>query len=515
MMVQCGEALHKITRTGVIFLFLVVCTFQTIHAFSQNDTLQFARAMADTGAYQEANNILEQYNKHNVNLEALLLQAKLLGWLDASSEAIRIYEKALGIFPDSPEVKLRYGTLLFELSKWHKSKSLFQEYAEKDSDNLNVQIKLGWIDLWLGRTEAARHRVTYILRMEPENAEALTLRTEIKRLTAPYLHGEFKYLTDDQPHDRQQYSLGVDWYVSWLVAPTAGLGISYFNVGDSLAHTREASLGNTFQIPSIGLKLKAIVGLFQYQETQKKTLGTWNVTVSQPLFKSLRLEAMAGEQPYQYTVRSIARSTPLMQQESQIKLVFDHKDRWLAEAAYIDQQFLKDQHVRSAYGWGLFSPLMTKNLTLHFGYAYSYKDSDTLTYEALRDETGQPIFDSKGRIQGIYDPYFSPFEQHIHDVLASAYIHVGNKLTWSVRTSYGFWSKASIPYLFQDLDQNQNVFVNRETTSQRFYPWVLETTVKWKIAPLLELSFKYAYQELLFYKSHTANIRIQYQLPHE
>ncbi|MDP9229842.1 MAG: hypothetical protein M3O67_04100, partial [Bacteroidota bacterium] len=122
--------------------------------------------------------------------------------------------------------------------------------------------------------------------------------------------------------------------------------------------------------------------------------------------------------------------------------------------------------------------------------------------------TGIPVVNSQ--VDGVYDPYFTPANQVIHSLLASATIHFSKTVNFTSRVSIGVVAHADNPILLEDRNPVNQYFINKTYSDLKYTPAEFVNDLRFQFSERFFLNADYTYSSLIFYKSHQANIQLKY-----
>ncbi|GAA4467616.1 hypothetical protein GCM10023189_51620 [Nibrella saemangeumensis] len=483
------------------------------------DTVEYARARAYANDFAEADRLLSLYTLTHNDINAYRLHAQVLYWMKAYSRAEAVYETALATYPDVPVVKLDYGRMLFELGRMKRAEDLLNDYLPHDPRHAETHMLLTYVDLWQGNSQAARNRIAQLRLWYPDNKDIETLAGTVYAQTGTTFRAGCSYRADDQPLRKVSYTLEAGRADTWWFSPVVRFRMDNFTVSTTTYTTQWLQAGNTVTLGRMGLTVQGSAGLFTARYPGKKNgtgAGdqavselTGSLQVTQKLTPSLFLELGGDRQPYQYTIASI--QTPLLPYVAQASLRLNKADAWLGKAGYEVQQFRRTGRVTTAYGWLLAPLLTTKRVDLKAGYAITYTDADRSTFvPALSLNSILTNYRPDTPIRGVYDPYFSPANQLVNALLASARLRVVKGVELSAKANAGIWASAGNAYLYLDNGPGNTVVLNRDFGTMRYHPVVLEGDLRVTCSRHISLQASYTYSSLFFYKSHQASVDLKY-----
>lgn len=487
-----------------IFLALLILSVNYIGAQQTvlSDTISQARSLINEKKFEDALQLLSAYNSNNSNLEAMRIHAQLLYWMKKFDEANALYEKTLSLFPDAVSVKLDYGRMLFQLSRFSKARLSLNDYLIFDSTHLETNTMLAYIDLWTGHIAAAKKRAALLERHNPGNGDAAYILQQISIYTAPYIKIGGAVYSDDQPLQSQRFEPEAGFYQSWIFSPFIKASLYSFDA-DRNYKTSWIEAGNKISFASSKTDLEFSAGYFQannYSGTM-----SWKVKLDQKISTALSFDVASQKKPYQYTLNSI--KYPFLYQVTEIGLNLDNKKHWLARGAFQNQGFDDGNKVYTAYLWFL-APLIQKNdFSLKAGYSFSYANANQNNFEP-KNQSFPPVLNTE--VDGIYNPYFTPADQTIHSLLGSLHIPFSKFVSFTSRLNIGISAHASQPSLFVDKKGTGPFFINKKFESYSYTPVEFSSELQLNLSQNFFITGNYIYNSLIFFKSHSANILLKY-----
>lgn len=495
-------------RPLVMIRFLICCFFLTaLSAQAQvKDTLAYARELAYSNKFAEAEDILTHYNRNETDVYGLWLQAQNAYWMGDPPKAIALYRKAYQMAPDLADLKLDYARILFNTGNLKEAKSILEDYESFQPAHPETQVMLGYLDLWSGKPGRARARVEKVLQESGENDLVNPLLKDIRILTAPYVTTGFNAFTDDQPLEFNEYKVGAGKYFSGLFAPFINAGTREFSVSGLDLQSYYVEAGNKFSAGIYGPEVILSVGLFKPDASKENTEVTGTLGVSQKIYNHFSLELTAARRPYQFTVASIR--DPLMQTSAAAALSYNNIDRLIGKAAYERQFFPDDNVLTNAYIYALGAIVNKPVFHLDLGYSLSYSNSEENTFRPVEEISNLAGYSSQ--IPGIYDPYFSPQNQVVNSLLVSARIVPARFLTIKARGNYGFYAKADNPSLFATRNPGNNMRIEKFYSPLEYTPLELVGELEFNISEGFSLSTNYQFSRLFFYELHQVGLMAKY-----
>jgi tetratricopeptide (TPR) repeat protein len=507
-------------KLGIISYCILICLTVTVPVFELNaqsnpDTLTLAKSLRDKGLLTNSIDLLNHYVRNNPNdLNGKWLLAQATFYAKDFKKSKRLYNEAIALDPSNKVLRLDYAKTLTEMGETVEAEALLNEIVQQEPGNAEAWYTLARITWWGGKSKAAIHMLDNIIRNAPNFKAAQTLHNEILKERLPWVRMNAMYRTDDQPLPFAQIGLEGGKSISTLLNPDVNL---YFPTalpdGDVLSY-QGLKLGNTFIFKQGKTKLYVNAGLIQHA-SNLGTDWTGRLQIQQKLKKYWLIGAEVNRNPYFSTMGSL--NIKLAEEHAGLSVAFDKPGSWNGKlSGGISRFSVDDNMVRSVSGW-LFAPeLKVWKLKAGLGAGFNYSDSDTNLY--VSDKTIAEFYkgnstNSNKKINGVYDPYFTPENQQVVSLLLNINYAVSKKITLNAKLNYGVLASSDYPYLFPDSLNGAVVFV-REFIKKDFNPMEAGIQADWKIRDNLALSLRYTYSETIFYASHYAGFTLTKRLGH-
>jgi hypothetical protein len=475
---------------------LVACFVLFLSVFAQGqDTLALAQDKAYASDLEGADRLLSAYNAHRNDVEALRLHGYILYWKQDYKRSDQVFERALAAFPESANLRLEYGRILWERGKLRPAEAQLLPYLAQDSLHAEANLLQAYIEYWKGDTRKARQRGERISALYPEYGAVKGLLGEIKSATSPWMRLQTQYFTDDQPLAASRTELEVGQYASRWLSPRLQFHYAHFLLEEEARPMLIARGHNQFYLNRSKSRLDVSAGLFAPLTGGGAAQFTGGVFLSQPLPANFSLELGVDRRPYLFTLQSV--NEPFSETFAQAALRFDRSGKWMGKAAWERQGFDDGNVVETSYAWML-APLLNRwGLTLLAGYSFSYADSRENQFQPLI--AYDPLRPEEDPVPGVFSPYFTPARQTQHTALGALRYRAGEKLQIGLRGGAGVWAFADIPYFYPDFDPAGNVGYQKGFERMRYSPWELAAELRLKVDRRSSLTATYHRQHLLFY----------------
>jgi hypothetical protein len=144
---------------------------------------------------------------------------------------------------------------------------------------------------------------------------------------------------------------------------------------------------------------------------------------------------------------------------------------------------------------------------LRFGYGYSFSNSRRNDFTATKSvDSIVAHYTSTSTIVGVYDPFFTPDEQHIHSALATLKLNPSGHIEIGANAGIGFYAYTQNPYLFLNKNTSNELYIDKGASREGFVPVDAGAYVEYRFAKKYSLRADYKYRSTYFYSSHTAGL---------
>jgi hypothetical protein len=362
---------------------------------------------------------------------------------------------------------------------------LLRSYVAKHPSDAHAQFMLGETLYWVGDWSGAKLHFTEALRLDPAQAEARRQLEEIRQVTAPWIKLAASHRRDDQPLRQGASMIEGGLFLKPLQRVIFRAEPQLFGSVDH-GFVLSADAGWLAYWPSLKLETELGGGYLARRGTGASDwIGRASIGVRLPQGISLRVRSERAA--YLWTLASL--ETPIVTNKGQGIFSWDRKG-WLAEAAYGADFFPDGNKVWNAYGWLLAPLVRSHGTTLRAGYSLSYSDSDESRWNL-------PAGGGEGR----YDPYYTPEELRVHDVIFSGDVHLTHSLTFHANGGYGFSAREIAPP--SQLDQAPAL--------RKFHPWNAHASLDVALARGLSLRLSGDHEKTAFWRMNRFSAGLTYR----
>lgn len=485
------------------------------------DILEMAKKLKNDGKIKSTYNLLKQYTLNNFNdIDGLWLFAQTAYWMKHFKESESIYENTIQLYPDNYYLKLDYAKMLVSIGNFNKAQPLLNAYLNYDSTNVEALTLLAKISYWQGNYNEAENKAVKVLARYPEYNSALTLQNEILLAKSPWIELGSIYTSDDQPLQNISPAIGGGIYLNSLFSPYINVQTPIFIDNSNTTNSLLFKLGNKSLFSKAGIELNINAGVFKYPNNNTIT-WTGNIDIDKTFIRHLILSAKAEHKPYIYTLSSL--DSPLSENHYNLTLNWNNPDSWNGKISYDIHQF-DNNYTSSLSGWVVTPPLKVSIVDFRVGYGYNYSTSKENRF--VSKKTIAEILDTNNyyndityfshiQIEGVYNPYFTPYKQKVHTALVSIAIHPLKTLDLGIKASYGFKAEVQTPYLYLNNDASSNIIIEKNYFTKNYSPLEINAYATFKINNKTILKAEYTYSKTNFYKSNYVGLGLKMSLFNE
>lgn len=308
------------------------------------------------------------------------------------------------------------------------------------------------------------------------------------------LEADLIYHTDDQPLQYTVENFRLSKKLSNFLEPSAEVSLGQFRSDTSTSGTMRVQLGNRFLINPIRTQLSVRVGSFSVKQSSEVL---YQVGIHTQLSRVFSLDAHLGRESYLYTIASA--QSPIAYSDKSVALNVD--GRWLMGRIQYNRNSFENNNIDYTSLWMLVPLLNKKGFKLRLGYAYQYGNADTSSYVPRKSPVGL-----EQNIVGVYNPYFTPSDQQVHNALVQIQAFPTSRLSASLSASLPLSAQIDNPYLYTRYDANSNVVIERGFLRTSYRPVEIKASLGYKFSGAVSLTAGYQYASLFFYKGHSLNL---------
>ncbi len=497
----------------ILTIIFIVSFIQT--GFSQQgaDTLEKVKQLRDQDRLEEALSLLELYEKSHPNdLNTLWLYAQTAVWHGDHFLSSALYEKALKLYPNHRGLVLDYANQLMGEGALHKAARLLEESYSTLPGDREIGEYLGTVYYWQLRYREAESVVSELVRKDSSNQNARQLLIRIRQDQSPVVSTGCQVLSDDQ-----KLVTTTSWMQASLCLPRMprskiSLSTPIFSATALHANAWNLSAGNSWYLEGIKTDILLQAGLFHFPRLNT-TDATWKLAVNQKISRQLQWNISWDHKPYLLTISSL--NTKTFEDDFLLFLGSDPKARWQGKVGLERKVYPTDQQngIMTWFGWLLSPGIKAGPFTMAAGLGYNYSDSKEDRF--LPQSTVEELVASQvyGSFQGIYNPYYTPEQQHIVSVIAMANVKPWRSARLDMKASYGGYASTNYPFLYiretGSGNGNQENKLIREYVRTEFHPLELEMKLNWQCARTWSVDLHYTYFSTIYFTSQMAGIGLK------
>lgn len=485
-------------RIGCFYAVLAICFFQTLKA--NNDTLRIAKEYIQQRKYNKAEKMLRAFEQNHPNdLNVLWLYGQTAYWNGHMKTFNKVYNKAIMRFPSNYYLKLDYAIKLGEIGNINKAASLLAEYFKYDKTGADVKLLSAKLAYWHNDYQSALHHLDAESVKEQKPQEAQQLREEILTAQSFWIKAGADYLADDQPLQQLIPHLEAGKSFNEFFSPSISIQNPFFKTNTTSVQGIKLDMGNKFNLNKIRLRIAVNAGFVRLPNKTNEVCG--GVELVKTSFNYLQLTAIAARQPYLSTISSVYNTVIPFHYELNVAL--NNQNFWNGKMVSSFDQFNNDKNYVYNVGFWFFSPPLKLNpLQLRIGYSYGYASSKENRYTSKEPLAAIVATYSSGKaIEGVYQPYFTPFNQQTHSALLNLSFKPTKKLEVGANASIAFAGNLDNPYLFLDKNSTNELFINKGYSNINFYPNKIETFLLCKFTKKMSVKANYTFFKNAFYTS--------------
>ncbi len=494
-----------------ILLFCILSLPAVLKAQRETDTLALARQHAFNKDFQKADHLLSQYQRGNPDQYTLQLHAQVLYWMKDFTRARETYRKAISRYPAYQDVVLDYARFLFQTGKWKEAEELLQDIVSKNKAHPEANINLAYIALWKGDIKEARIRTARLHKLYPGNASVQALRSSVND-NSSFVKTGYTYASDDQPLQTNVYNLDAAFFSSPYFQPYVSAAINRYTLPSPPLGTIWVRAGNNVTLAHGATQLGAEGGIFK--SGADFTSFTGSLFLVQKISTATKLHLGAAKSPYQYTNASI--DEPFTYNIYKGAIEWNAGEKKAGRIGTELARFRDGNTISTVYAWILLPLIEQKFISLKAGYGISFAHAVFNTYSTNRsvDEiaSSQPL---NSKVDGVYDPYFTPSNQLVNSLLGSAKINISKSVSVHAKGNLGVWAAADNPELRLERKGFSGYTISKTYYRQKYTPIELEAGLQAAFSDRLSMQANLRFNRLFFYARTQAGIHLNYRFIHE
>lgn len=491
-------------------LFFLLLNF-SFAGFSQTDyeVLENAKEIRNTGNFKQAIALLKDYHQQHPNeLNGAWLYAETLYWNKQYKLSFDAYETALVYHPDNYSLKLDYAISLLGAGKLNKALPLLVDCYEADNKNITTLYALAQLYYWQHDFKNAKQKLYEIFLIYPEDVNALQLAKQIFKDEATLINFNIDFSHDDQPLSIITPKIEVSNYFDKYTSLSFKVNNPVFISKDKTYGASWFRLGNTALFNPVNLKIDIYAGLLNFPDKGGNKI-TWNILAEKKLNRNFNLSANIEQKPYFHTLKSLTQS--ILYKNIDISIIWNNYDKWNGRASYIISTFNDNNYISTYSAWIMSKPLNINKFNLKLGYGYNFSTSKENNFVS-EQPINYILNNYSQQIKGIYNPYFTPYKQNVHSLIAVGGYVPSKLMKFDLKISTGVLSTVKNPYLYIDYDINQQAKIFKSYYDRNFIPVEISFNANYNITENKTLKLIYIYNNNNFYSRHDLSFGLTYYL---
>jgi tetratricopeptide (TPR) repeat protein len=487
---------------------IALCT-QHVYAGNHIDTMQLAKKYRAEKKLAKASHVLCVYHKnHPEDVNALWLLAQTEFWRDHYRRSRKLYKQALAMRPGNDYILLDYGKAMLELGDWKTADSVAGKIESKGRKYSDEQLLKAKILYWTGDYTRASYYLKEVFNKDAGNVVGWDIQDQLLVAKSPWLTVGADYVGDNQPIHRITPAVQAGIYLHRAAQLSVDIAAPVFVANGKVYNAQLFRLGDKLSFQKQGLELDFKAGVVKYP-FHNKTDWTASFQMKEVLARHFELELGAEHMPYYYTLSSL--DTVVNVNHFVFAAGWNDKSTWNGRAAFEFNYFNDKNFTYTGYAWLYAPPIKFSVLELRLGYCYSYSNSNESRFASA--STLSQIIASYGNTQqitGVYVPYFTPSQQHIHAALLSLKVTPVKVLELDVKGNVGFYAYTQNPYLFLDTDSKAETIIARGFSKVVYVPFEVGASLAWHASRKIIFTAQYTYRSTYFFNSQQASVGLKF-----
>lgn len=492
-----SEKAIKITKIifTCFFIFLNTLVFSQNQPFkspsnkTEEGLLKNTKELISKKEYEKAVFLLkENYVNFSESLSVNWIYAHALYLNGNNKEAEKKFKKAISISPLEKNLQMDYARFLYQIGKIKNLESILSIFMDDNSKNVEFLLMQANLSFWEGDIKNAQNKIDRILELYPNTEITKDLSDQIKELSALYVKTNLEYQTDTQPLNFFAYHVVLEKYESRFLNPK--LEISNYSFSPQKEGALIVKVSNQFRFDRLKLTANLTGGLYKNFSGEDDWLA--GLSFVKKISKNVSLNFGYSKN----NLLSTIASTKFNLTQEDIFGSLNYTNKWILFQGGYNHKFFKDDNIiKSIYSWILTQPIKIRNLNFQFGYSYNFTDSKDVLF----------VFDNQGL--GVYDPYFTPKEQKIHDGMFLINYKPTKKLSLEAKVNYGFYATLRNPYRIQI---SATEFEIGGFYDDNFTPVAVTGVINYSFSNRLLAKITYTDQETFFYRRKNTNLGLNF-----
>ncbi len=498
--------IHKKIISSVL-MFLLFCCPYLVYSQANYELLETAKEIRNTGDFKKAIALLKDYHQLNPDdLNGAWLYAETLYWNRQYKLSYNIYKTTLEKHPENYSLKLDYAIALLGTGELNKSLPLLIDCYEVDNKNTTTLFSLAQLYYWQHDFKKSKQKLHEIFLITPDDVNAVNLAKQIFKDESFILNSKIDISHDDQPLSTITPAIEGSKYFDTYTTLFFKVNKPVFIEKNNTLSATWVRIGNTALINSIGLKIDADAGLLHFPDKGGNKI-TWDILAEKKLNRNFKLFANIEQKPYFYTLKSLSQS--ILYKNIDVSIMWNNPNKWNGKASFIISAFDDDNHINTYSAWIMSKPLKLNKFNFKFGYGFNFSSSKENNF-AAEQPLSYILNNYKEQIKGIYNPYFTPYKQNVHSLIATVGYVPSYLMGFEIKFSAGVLSSAQNPYLYVDYDNNNEIKIFKDYYDRNFTPIEIGFNAYYNFSANKSLKFAYTYNKNNFYSRHDFSVGLIY-----
>ncbi|MCD6112841.1 MAG: tetratricopeptide repeat protein [Bacteroidales bacterium] len=477
--------------------------------YQGKDILKTADSLRNKGKLKKAINILmPYYEEHPNDLDIVELYAGTLFWMKDFSAATNVYKKAIKIYPENYKLKTNYAEILIATNNLDDAEILISEILKKNRTNARIEILSGTIKYYQKDYLSAKKHLSNALNIDPYNKTAKNFLIEIDRILSPWMKINTSYSDDSQPLKNITSNIDAGWYKSHLLSLNFNLGYKNYKLENNSYNLLNFQIENKSEFNKLGIETELAAGIISYSANNDLNY-TWKLGLYKNFLKNFNLGLKAERSAYSSSVMSLDEL--LLRKSYTVFLEYYKEKKWNAKTAFNIQNFPDNNSVKTFYVWVLSPAIKISAFDIYIGYSYNYMNSENNRFASVLP-LNEIIENPDEKIQGVYNPYFTPKDQYSHSALCNISIKPSKNIIFKLYSTIGFYSKTKNPYLYLDNNEADEIILKKDYYQTDFTPMNIGGSFKYNLSEKIIFDAEYYYLQTFYFHSNNYKIGIKINL---
>ena len=496
---------------GILLLWLFLVVTAAGQTGPGTDTLETARQMVQNQRIRHAFRLMRTYQAaHPEEFNTAWLYGNI-AWLNHRvALSKQQYETALRLRPDNYCALLDYARVLAGSGEEDQATAILDRYLAWDPGNgkvLLLKAKLAFWNLDFKQADSLLRKIA----SDEFSATAGALQEEILQARSPWVGIGTEGFADNQPLAGVNPLLEAGMFLGRAASPWVKLIAPILFPGTASNYGLWLRIGNRSVFPKAGVTLDFSSGVI-VRSGPAGTSWTASADVTKTFLHHLPVALTLSRNPYFST--NAGADTAVFEERIGITAGWNDNQSVFGEAACFLYYYPVDGNpVLSAGGWAFAPPLKIRWAEVRIGYGFNYANSHVdhfipkYTLEEILD-----TYSDGAKIEGVYDPYFTPHDQQAHSLLLSVVLKPRSWAYLDFSGNLGVLANANIPYLYLDSDTAGNLLIRKGFSREGYFPVQASARFSFQLSGTVHLDLRYQFMTTYYFSRHTAGLGLKIYL---